>query len=83
MPRGKPAIKAAPVSDLRCHRTAWSMIRGFRTPALSRGAGGTAYLCASARLLLFGVGVRLVGAALVVIMLWAGFIWATADTGVI
>lgn len=36
---------------------------------------------ASARLLLLGVGPRLLGAAAVVAALWAGFFWATARLG--
>jgi hypothetical protein len=33
------------------------------------------------RLLLLGVGPRLVGAALIVAALWAGFFWATSTPG--
>ena len=33
------------------------------------------------RLLLLGAGPRLAGAALVVVLLWAGFFWATSTPG--
>lgn len=33
------------------------------------------------RLLLLGVGPRLIGAALIVAALWAGFFWATSTPG--
>jgi len=33
------------------------------------------------RLLLLGAGPRLAGAALIVAVLWAGFVWATSSPG--
>ena len=33
------------------------------------------------RLLLLGAGPRLIGAALIVALLWAGFFWATSTPG--
>ena len=53
----------------------------MRALRIERGPGMTPWRYTARGMLLIGVGPRLVGAALIVMLLWALFFWATSTPG--